>query len=61
MAYAQKGCCSWHGGVSFCDANVGRLICRDGSYSPSCRCKKSLEENNNKKRLDYLYIPNLGK
>ena len=34
---AQRGCCSHHGGVSGCDQN-GRVICRDGSPSPSCRC-----------------------
>jgi TPR repeat protein len=35
---AQRGCCSWHGGVSGCDGNSGRQICRDGTYSPSCIC-----------------------
>lgn len=34
---AQKGCCSWHGGVSGCSSN-GRIICNDGTYSPSCTC-----------------------
>jgi hypothetical protein len=34
----RKGCCSWHGGVLGCDNNTGRLICRDGTYSPSCTC-----------------------
>ena len=34
---AQKGCCSWHGGVSGCSSS-GRIICNDGSYSPSCTC-----------------------
>lgn len=34
---AQRGCCSRHGGVAGCDEN-GRVICRDGSKSPSCRC-----------------------
>lgn len=33
----QRGCCSWHGGVSGCGDN-GRVICNDGTYSPSCRC-----------------------
>lgn len=35
---AQRGCCSWHGGVAGCDSNIGRQICRDGTYSPSCVC-----------------------
>lgn len=34
----QRGCCSHHGGVSDCDSDNGRVICNDGSYSPSCRC-----------------------
>lgn len=35
--YAQRGCCSHHGGVAGCSSG-GRTICRDGSYSPSCTC-----------------------
>lgn len=34
---AQRGCCSWHGGVSHCGSS-GYYICNDGSQSPSCRC-----------------------
>lgn len=37
-AYAKRGCCSWHGGVCGCDTSVGRQICCDGTYSPSCVC-----------------------
>jgi hypothetical protein len=37
IALAQRGCCSWHGGVSGCGSN-GRTICSDGTYSPSCTC-----------------------
>lgn len=37
-AEAQRGCCSWHGGVSHCDVSVGRKVCNDGTYSPSCTC-----------------------
>ena len=33
---ARRGCCSWHGGVCGC-AN-GRVVCCDGTYSPSCTC-----------------------
>lgn len=35
---ARKGCCSWHGGVCGCDTSVGRQVCCDGTYSPSCTC-----------------------
>lgn len=33
---AQRGCCSWHGGV--CGCKNGRVVCCDNTYSPSCRC-----------------------
>ncbi|MCA9371874.1 hypothetical protein KC726_03170 [Candidatus Woesebacteria bacterium] len=36
--YATSGCCSWHGGVAGCDTSVGRQICNDGTYSPTCTC-----------------------
>jgi len=36
--HATSGCCSWHDGVSGCDGSVGRLVCNDGTYSPSCGC-----------------------
>lgn len=32
----RRGCCSWHGGV--CGCENGRVVCCDGTYSPSCRC-----------------------
>lgn len=35
---AQRGCCSWHGGISHCDGGSGRYICNDGTYSPTCTC-----------------------
>lgn len=35
---AQRGCCSWHQGV--CGCQSGRVVCCDGSYSPSCTCNK---------------------
>lgn len=35
---AARGCCSWHGGQSYCDTSVGRWVCVDGTYSPSCGC-----------------------
>lgn len=37
---AQRGCCSWHGGVSHC-GDSGYYICNDGSRSPSCTCSSS--------------------
>ncbi len=35
---ATSGCCSWHGGQSYCDYSTGRWVCADGTYSPSCTC-----------------------
>ena len=32
----RSGCCSWHGGV--CGCYAGRVVCCDGTLSPSCRC-----------------------
>ena len=32
----RRGCCSHHRGVCDCDGN--RLVCCDGSYSPTCTC-----------------------
>lgn len=32
----RQGCCSHHNGVSHC--SFGRIICNDGSASPSCGC-----------------------
>lgn len=37
-AGAQQGCCSWHGGIDYCDAYTGRYVCNDGEYSPTCQC-----------------------
>jgi len=34
-----NGCCSWHGGVQGC-LEDGRLMCKDGTASESCDCKK---------------------
>lgn len=39
--FAQKGCCSHHGGVSGCSSS-GRVACNDGSLSPTCRCTPSI-------------------
>ncbi|HBF13613.1 MAG TPA: hypothetical protein DDW49_09580 [Deltaproteobacteria bacterium] len=35
---ARSGCCSWHGGVCGCDAASDRIVCCDGTLSPSCTC-----------------------
>ena len=37
----QRGCCSWHGGVAGCSG--GRVVCEDGSFSPSCTCHSSVD------------------
>jgi hypothetical protein len=39
--YAQRGCCSHHGGVAGC-SSTGRQICNDGTLSPSCTCTASV-------------------
>lgn len=36
LEIARSGCCSWHGGV--CDCFLGRVVCCDGTLSPSCLC-----------------------
>jgi hypothetical protein len=43
-AMATSGCCSWHGGVDYCASN-GRIVCKDGTYSPSCTCNSSNNSN----------------
>ena len=35
---ARSGCCSHHGGVCGCDSSTDRIICCDGTLSPSCKC-----------------------
>ena len=48
--FAQRGCCSHHGGV--CGCSGGRAVCCDGALSPSCSChaddpvQKFLEQDN---------------
>lgn len=48
LSIARSGCCSWHGGVNHCDSSAGRIICNDGTYSPSCLCER--DSNNPKFR-----------
>lgn len=51
-AFARRGCCSHHGGVAGCDTSVGSLICRDGSYSPTCGCTfKPPQKQENKRDI----------
>lgn len=38
-ADARRGCCSHHHGVKNCDTLTGRLVCNDGTYSPTCKCE----------------------
>ncbi len=33
----KRGCCSWHGGV--CGCSGGRVLCCDGTLSPTCTCE----------------------
>jgi hypothetical protein len=35
---SAKGCCSFHGGLDYCDKKTNRYMCKDGQYSPNCRC-----------------------
>ena len=45
---ARSGCCSWHGGV--CDCIGGRVVCCDGTFSPTCTCNHdSIKEVMNSK------------
>lgn len=32
----RSGCCSWHGGV--CGCSGSRVLCCDGTLSPTCGC-----------------------
>lgn len=41
---AQRGCCSHHGGVSS-SCSSGRIVCNDGSISPSCTCSGESESS----------------
>jgi len=43
---ARSGCCSWHGGV--CDCIGGRVVCCDGTFSPTCTC----HHNSNKELMN---------
>ncbi len=36
LKVAGRGCCSWHQGQ--CGCKGGRVVCCDGTMSPSCEC-----------------------
>lgn len=38
LSFAGRGCCSHHKGQCGCEG--GRVVCCDGTLSPSCRCEK---------------------
>lgn len=42
VVFAQRGCCSHHGGVSGSCSSSGYQICNDGTRSPSCRCTPTM-------------------
>ena len=42
VVFAQRGCCSHHGGVSGNCSSSGYQICNDGTRSPSCRCTPTM-------------------
>lgn len=51
VVYAGRGCCSHHGGQDYCDKEVGKWVCEDGTYSPSCTCAKT---TNNNSKADFI-------
>ncbi|CAM2798005.1 Uncharacterised protein [Legionella steigerwaltii] len=40
LAGAYAACCSGHGGVASCNKATGFQMCKDGTASPTCKCKK---------------------
>lgn len=40
LLLARQGCCSWHDGMSG-ECYNGRVVCNDGTLSPSCTCRAS--------------------
>ena len=66
-ASARSGCCSHHGGVQGCEQSSGRQVCRDGTYSPSCRCEtgqpnatynNGSSQNNRYQNMQTKIVPN---
>lgn len=48
-SYAQQGCCSRHGGPTGACSSSGKLICSDGTESPSCACKPTTTDSGSQK------------
>ena len=45
-SYARRGwqgCCSHHGGITYRCVN-GRMLCRDGTLSPTCYCQSNWQK-----------------
>ena len=40
LAGAYAACCAGHGGVASCNKSTGYQMCKDGTASPTCKCKK---------------------
>jgi len=40
LAGAYAACCAGHGGVVSCNQSTGFQMCKDGTASPTCTCKK---------------------
>ena len=53
QTYAGRGCCSWHGGQSYCDRNIGKWVCNDGTYSPTCTCSSNEDELTDNSNFQY--------
>ncbi|QLZ69633.1 neurogenic locus notch [Legionella sp. PC1000] len=49
FVWAYAACCSKHGGVASCNTTTGYQMCKDGTASPTCRCKKSTSSTTNAK------------
>jgi hypothetical protein len=44
---AHQGCCSWHAGVDSCDIASDKLLCNDGTLSPTCSCDDDANNSSN--------------
>ncbi|KTC80059.1 hypothetical protein [Legionella cherrii] len=43
-------CCSGHGGVASCNKTTGFQMCKDGTASPTCKCKKEKTTTSTKQK-----------
>jgi len=55
----QRGCCSWREGVCGC-TEKGRVICCDGTLSPTCRCNTSNNKSVPHSSYDSSITPSTG-